>query len=152
MYERKKAAFKMSTDTTISPGSSLELEGRVQLSRIDASLKNAGLFFLISAMLWLMIGTFLSIVSSYKLHTPDFMVGSEWMTYGRTRAASYSAMIYGWANNAVYCLALWMMARLSRGEVKHKGLLVVSGIFWNVGVSLGIFGYFGGSNDIRWVA
>jgi len=142
----------MSTDTTFTPYKSVEVEERVKLSQIDQSLKTAGLFFLISAIVWLMIGTLLAIIASYKLHTPDFLSQYEWLTFGRVRSAHLNAMIFGWSNNAIFCLGLWVMARLSRAEVRHGGMLLIAGVFWNLGATLGVLGILSGRmTSVEWL-
>ncbi len=142
----------MSTDKTFTPYKSGELEERVKLSQIDQSMSKAGLFFLISAMVWLMVGTLLAIISSYKLHSPDFLAQYEWLTFGRARSAHLNAMIFGWANNAIFCLGLWVMARLSRAEVRHKGVLLIAGSFWNLGVTIGVVGILSGRmTSVEWL-
>jgi len=142
----------MSTASTIAPHGSGELEGHIKLSQIDQSIRTAGLFFLTSAVIWLMIGTVLAIISSYKLHSPEFLAQYEWLTFGRARSAHLNCMIFGWANNAIFCLALWIMARLSRNEVRHGGLLIFAGVFWNFGVTLGVLGILSGfMTSVEWL-
>ena len=136
----------------MATGSIGEAEERVKLSQIDQSIRGAGIFFLVSAVAWLMIGTVLAIISSYKMHTPDFLVEYEFFTFGRARSAHLNAMIFGWANNAIFCLGLWVMARLSRARVQHGGMLITAGIFWNVGVTLGILGILSGRmTSVEWL-
>ncbi|HRE83005.1 MAG TPA: cbb3-type cytochrome c oxidase subunit I, partial [Opitutaceae bacterium] len=42
--------------------------------------------------------------------------------------------------NASFAIGLWLLARLSRGLVVQPALLVVAGLFWNLGVTLGVVG------------
>jgi cytochrome c oxidase cbb3-type subunit I len=142
----------MSVETAFSPYKSREMDERVTLSEIDQSIRTAGMFFLISAMLWLFIGTVFAIIASYKLHTPEFLAQYEFLTFGRVRSAHLNSMIFGWSNNAIYCLALWIMARLSRAKVRHGGLLLIAGVFWNVGVTLGVLGILTGKmTSVEWL-
>ena len=142
----------MSVEATFSPYKAREIKERVTLSEIDQSVRTAGLFFLVSAVLWLMIGTVFAIIASYKLHSPEFLAQYEDFTFGRVRSAHLNSMIFGWGNNAIYCLATWIMARLCRAKVRHGGLLMIAGVFWNIGVTLGVFGILTGKmTSVEWL-
>lgn len=73
----------MSADTSFSPYKSGEAKEKVKLSEIDRSLRTPGMFFLVSAVIWLFVGTVFAIMASYKLHTPDFLANYESLTFGR---------------------------------------------------------------------
>lgn len=127
------------------------VQERIQLSSIDRSMRAPAMFFMLSAVGWLMLGTVFAIIASIKMHTPDFMGDSAFWTFGRVRSAHLNAMIFGWANNAIFAVGLWMMARLCRTEVKHGGMLVIAGIFWNIGVTIGVFAILAGEmTSVEW--
>jgi len=130
---------------------SRDREERVELSAIDRSMRIPVLFFIASAVGWLLIGTVFALITSMKMHTPEFMANSEIWTFGRVRSAHLNAMIYGWANNVVFAIGLWIMARLSKAEVRHGGMLIIAGIFWNIGVTVGILGILMGDlTSVEW--
>ncbi|MGC6455810.1 MAG: cbb3-type cytochrome c oxidase subunit I [Coraliomargaritaceae bacterium] len=125
---------------------------RTELSVIDRSIRSASLFFTISAVLWLLIGTVFALIAAIKMHSPEFLAGFEAATFGRVRSAHLNAVALGWSNNAVYALCLWIMARLCRSPIRHGGLLIIAGVFWNLGVSLGIFGILRGDlTSVEWL-
>ncbi len=125
---------------------------RVQLWEIDRSLRNAGIFFVAAAIIWLLIGSALALIASIKLHTPSFLGDMPSLTFGRARSAHLNAMAYGWGNNVVFIVAVWIMARLCRAPVRHFGLLIGAGIFWNVGVAVGVFGILAGDmTSVEWL-
>ncbi len=125
---------------------------RVTLSKIDQSMKWAGIFFVASSVVWLMIGTIFALIASIKLHNPNFLASLEFFTFGRSRSAHLNAMIFGWANNAAFAVALWIMARLCKSAVRHGGLLLIAGIVWNIGVTIGVFGILtGGLTSVEWL-
>ncbi|MFT3780887.1 MAG: cbb3-type cytochrome c oxidase subunit I [Nibricoccus sp.] len=137
---------------SFAPTTSPDLVKRAELSEIDASTKAPALFFLVSAVLWILVGTAFALISSYKLHTPDFLGNYEWLTFGRARTAHLNSVVYGWSMNSAIAVALWLMARLSRSVVRHSGLLMVAGAFWNIGVTIGIIGILAGdSTSIEWL-
>ncbi len=137
---------------SLSPSASPELAQRAELSAIDASTKAPALYFLGSSVLWLLVGTVFALIASFKMHTPEFLGDVEWLTFGRVRVAHLNAVIYGWSVNVSFAVALWLMARLARSEVRHAGLLTLAAIFWNVGVTVGIVGILAGdSTSIEWL-
>ena len=137
---------------SLSPATSPEVAQRAELSAIDASTRTPALFFLGSSILWLLIGTVFALIASYKLHSPTFLGNIEWLTFGRTRTLHLNSVIYGWGVNASFGVAFWLMARLSRAELRHVGLLLIAAIFWNVGVTVGMVGIaIGHSTSIEWL-
>ena len=137
---------------SFDPATSPDLVKRAELSEIDASTKLPVLFFLCSAVLWLLVGTAFALISSFKLHTPVFLGDIEWLPFGRARTAHLNAVVYGWSVNAAFAVAFWLMARLSRSVLRHAGLLMIAGAFWNIGVTVGIIGILAGdSTSIEWL-
>lgn len=125
---------------------------RVALSTIDNSMRVAGVFFIVSGVGWLLIGSVLGFVASFKLHNPDFLGSFAELTFGRVRSAHLNAMTYGWGNNAVFAVGLWIMARLCRSPVRHGGLLIVAGVMWNIGVTIGVLGILNGDlTSVEWL-
>ncbi len=138
--------------TSIDPRQKTGVPLKVQLSEIDRQMRVPVIMFLCFAVLWLQIGTFFAMVSSIKLHNPEFLGDLSWLTFGRTRSAHLNSVAYGWANNAVFGVGLWIMARLCKVTVRHAGILITAGIFWNIGVAAGVFGILsGGMTSIEWL-
>jgi cytochrome c oxidase cbb3-type subunit 1 len=117
---------------------------RSVLSEIDASIRFPALFFVISAILWLVVGTALKMISAYQTYEPNFMAGCEFFTYGRIHPSATIAMLFGWGCNVIFAIGLWIIARLSLAPFRNAGLLIVAGLFWNFGISFGILGIFNG--------
>lgn len=126
------SSFRPSGDST------LDLKAR--LGEVDASMKQPAMLFLISAVLWLMAGTIFALIAAIKATNPEFMAAQEWMTFGRVRSAHLNAMIYGWGNNVIFAVAPWIMGRLCRARIRHTNLLMIAGVFWNIAITIGIFG------------
>lgn len=124
---------------------------RARLFDIDRSTKNAGVFFIASSVLWLLVGTVFALIASLKMHHPNFLP-YEWLTFGRVRSAHLNAVIYGWSNNAIFGVSMWIMARLCQRRLMHGGLLYVAGCFWNVGVTIGVINILTGNmTSIEWL-
>ena len=146
----------MSADASINeslqPPSDLQSDTRVKLSEIDRSMKWPGLFFIVSAILWLLAATLFGLITSIKFHHPEFLGSWEWFTFGRVRSAHLNAVVYGWSNNAIFAVGLWIMARLCRTEIRHLEMLLAAGIFWNIAITIGIAGIFmGDMTSVEWL-
>ena len=125
---------------------------RTELSEIDASTRAPVVFFVCAAVLWLLVGTTFALISSVKLHTPDFLGSAEWLTFGRTRPAHLNSVIYGWSFNAAFAVVFWLMARLSCAQLRHADILYAAGIVWNTGVAIGVIGILkGDSTSVEWL-
>jgi cytochrome c oxidase cbb3-type subunit I len=125
---------------------------QVERALIDASTRLPVLVFYASAIAWLLIGTLLAAFTSFKMHSPDFLAGVDFLTWGRVRPAHVNASIYGWASMAGMGTAIWLMARLCRTTLRHPLLLVTGAAFWNLGVLLGVGGILAGdSTGYEWL-
>lgn len=117
---------------------------RSEQIEIDASARWPVLFFLGSALVWLLLGGVMQLAAAMQLHTPGFLAACEWTTYGRLAPAAQNALVYGWGMNAAFAFGLWLMARLSATTLRHGGWLFVAAKFWNLGVTLGVGGILAG--------
>ena len=141
-----------SNPSSTSPYSSPDVAVRAELSEIDASIRTSSVFFTVSAIFWLLIGTVFAVIAAYKAHEPSFMGGTEFTTFGRMRSAHLNAMALGWGNNIIFAVGLWIMARLCRSPVRHGGLLLIAGIFWNIGLTVGLAGIIWGDiTSVEWL-
>lgn len=112
---------------------------------IDRSLRHPVMFFLTSGAAWLAVSIFLGVIASAKSHSPDFLSGCPWLSYGRVFPAHINALVYGWGMQAAFAVIIWLMARLSRKECTAVGTILTAGHVWNLGVSLGILGILSGN-------
>jgi len=125
---------------------------KAELSTIDDSVKYPAMVFLVSGLLWLLFGSLLGLIASWKLHDPNFMSSFAETTFGRIRSAHLTVMAYGWATNAAFAMSLWIMARLSRAPVRHFGLLYFGAFLWNLGVTVGYIGILKGDMiSVEWL-
>lgn len=112
---------------------------------IDRSLRHPVMFFMTSGAAWLAVSIILGIISSAKVHSPEFLAGCPFLTYGRTFPAHINAFIYGWGFQAAFAVIIWMMSRLSRKECTSAGMILAAGHVWNLVVTAGIIGILAGA-------
>lgn len=110
----------------------------------DASLRLPVLIFFGAAASWLVLGMFLASIAAIKLVFPQFLDGIAFLTYGRVAPAAVNALVYGWASSAALGIALWLLARLGHASLCGSVLPVVSALFWNFGVFLGVLSILAG--------
>mgnify|MGYP001328841313 CR=1 FL=1 len=113
-------------------------------SLIDKSARWVVCFFLASAGLWLLVAAALAYVVAAKSTNPTFLASSEFLAYGKVKAAQTNAFVYGWASNAVFAVSIWLLARLGQAEVRGRFYLIVAGAIWNGALTLGLGGIFAG--------
>ena len=125
---------------------------RAELYAIDRSTRGPALLFILASVFWLLVGTVLAIIASWKMHNPEMLSTLEWLTFGRVRPAHLNAVIYGWSTNAAFGVGFWLMARLCRSPLRHGGLLYASGTFWNIGIAVGLVGILRGDGvPVEWL-
>ncbi len=125
----------MSSDTSTS-----QAQAALTRSAIDRSLQHPVMFFLVSGASWLAISMLLGLISSVKMHNPEFMSDCSFMSFGRVYAAHTNILVYGWGMPAAFAMILWLMARMSGKECTMVGTILTAGHIWNLGVALGVIG------------
>lgn len=127
-------------------------ESRQERLDIDhAALKPCGMF-IGTSIIWLLLGSFLAIAASIKLHNPGFLAESEWLTFGRVRPAHLNTVVYGWLSTAGIGIGLWILSRLCRVPITDYTSLTLAAVFWNLGNAVGTWGILrGDSTAIEWL-
>ena len=125
---------------------------QIERALIDASTRLPVLMFYTSAIVWLLIGTLVAMLVSFKMHAPDLLSDVDFLTWGRLRPVHVNIMIYGWASMAAMGTSIWLMARLCRTVLRHPLLIVAGAGFWNLGVLIGVVGVLAGqSTGYQWL-
>ncbi len=127
-------------------------QGRTVLAEIDASCRVTVLLFFLSALVWLLIGTVLALITSWKMHSPDFLASWSWLTFGRVRPAHLNTVVYGFATESAIGVSLWLMCRLCRTPLMYQWVILLAAVFWNIGLTIGVIGILAGdSTSIEWL-
>ncbi|MGJ8678432.1 MAG: cbb3-type cytochrome c oxidase subunit I [Akkermansiaceae bacterium] len=127
-------------------------KSRLERLEIDrAALKPVGMF-IGTSLIWLLLGSFLAIAASIKLHNPNFLGEASWLTFGRVRPAHLNTVAYGWLSTAGIGIGLWILSRLCRVPIKDHTSLTLAAIFWNLGNAIGTWGILrGDSTSVEWL-
>jgi cytochrome c oxidase cbb3-type subunit 1 len=118
----------------------------------EASCRLPLLVFFGGAAFWLVAASVLGHLASIKLHAPSFLSDCALLTYGRLHPAATNALLYGFASQAAFGVALWLVARLGRVAVPQPFLVGFAGKIWNLGVLAGVAGIIAGdSTGFEWL-
>lgn len=113
---------------------------------IDSSCRLPLMVLFVSAALWLVIGSALGLLASLKFHSPEFLAGSAWLTYGRVRTAYLDTVLYGFCLQAGVGVAAWLLARLGRTVLAQGWMVTLGALLWNLGVTVGVIGVLAGDS------
>ena len=122
--------------------------------RIDADRSSAlvAFLFIACAVVWLVVGSVAGLISSIKLHSPDFLVSEAWTTFGRMRTLHLNIIAYGWAPMAAFGVAVWMLPRLLKTRLIGARFALLGGMLWNAGLIAGLGSIAVGINDgMEWL-
>lgn len=127
-------------------------ETRLPAAQIDASLRWPLLLVFSSAAAWLLVGLVLSLITAIKLHAPDFVANTSWLTLGRVRPAAMNCVLYGFASQASLGLMLWLLCRLGGNRFAFQIPTIVAAKLWNLGVTIGVIAILAGaSTGFEWL-
>lgn len=104
----------------------------------DRSTARPALIMLAFAVLWLLLASAAGLISSVKLHLPDWLGGHAWLSFGRTRTLHLNMVAYGWAPMAALGIALWMTPRLLRTTLAGPRFAIAGAVLWNLGLTIGL--------------
>jgi cytochrome c oxidase cbb3-type subunit 1 len=101
----------------------------------------------IGAAVWLVLSSVLSLIASIKFHGPGFLADFAWLTYGRVRPASTTALVYGFCIPAGMGVMIWILGRLGQVRLALPLLVVGGAASWNLGVAMGVYGILNGDSS-----
>ncbi len=142
----------LNSEEVAQTGSANASDDLLARQEIDLSARNIVTTLIATSLIWLLAGSALAIAASLKLHWPDFLGESSWLTFGRVRPAHLNTMVYGWVSTASIGIGLWLMSRLTRVPLSKSLRLWAGVISWNIGITVGTFGILrGDSTSIEWL-
>jgi cytochrome c oxidase cbb3-type subunit 1 len=125
----------MNANSTTSPASE-----SISVAEIDASCRVPLFALFVSSAVWLVLASVCGLVASLKFHSPNFLSGCAWLTYGRVHPVATNALIYGFAVQGALGVALWIIARLGQTRVSQPWLIAMGAKLWNFGLTIGVIG------------
>jgi cytochrome c oxidase cbb3-type subunit 1 len=117
---------------------------------MEASCRAPLTLMILSAVAWLVVGALLGFVASVTIHWQGF-ADVSWLTYGRLHPASTNAFLYGFAIQAGLAVAIWLICQMGRARLAGPLPVMMGTAFWNIGVTIGVFGILAGeSSGFEW--
>jgi cytochrome c oxidase cbb3-type subunit I len=135
-----------------NPDNPIAAVDREDRSRADQSTSLVVGICLTLAVIWLILASFAGLISSIKLHAPDWWVQYEWLTFGRIRPIHLNLVAYGWCSLAGIGVAIWLIPRLLKTELVGAKYAIVGGALWSIGVFAGSWAIATGHSDgLEWL-
>lgn len=139
----------VSTDAAEQERIKAELADRLQA---DQSTAYVAFVFLACAVVWLIFASLAGLISSIKLHEPDFLVNYAWLTFGRIRTLHLNAVAYGWAPMAAFGIAMWTLPRLLKTPLHGGRFALLGAMLWNAALIAGLGSVGAGFSDgLEWL-
>ena len=113
---------------------------------IDASCRVPLFVLFCGAAVWLAMSSVFGLLASIRFHSPNFLAGCAWLTYGRVYPAATTALLYGFAIQAGLGVGLWIIARLGQTTVVAPWIISFGGKLWNLGLLVGLIGILRGDS------
>lgn len=117
------------------------------VEEVESSLRLPVLHGIIAGAIWMVVGSLLAFIASLQVHSPGLFADCSFLTHGKTKAAAWNALLYGFALQLATVVMLYVICRLSRKALRHSFTVFVAGKFWNLGVLLGVGGIFMGDSS-----
>jgi len=113
---------------------------------VSPELSKLILYFLGTAIFWLIIGTTFGLYAGIKYVAPD-IEHTSWLSFGRLRPAHTNAVFWGWASLAMVGFAHYVVTRVSNMENYNIKQGYISLILINAAVLAGTISLLAGVNN-----
>ena len=119
---------------------------------IDQSSARVVWLALTLAVFWLLFGSLAGLLSSLKLHWPDWLTAWAATGFGRIRPAHLNAVSYGWVSLSGIGISFWMLPRLLKTPLLGERWAIAGVLLWNLGVFAGVTAILAGySAGLEWL-
>jgi cbb3-type cytochrome c oxidase subunit I len=110
---------------------------------------SAAMTFLVSAAVWLVIGTIFGLLLTIEFVFPDFAKGIAQVVFPRLRQAHVNTVLFAWLSGAMMGIWLYIVPRLTGRKIYSETLGILSAVAWNVSVAVGIIAIMYGYTQSR---
>lgn len=133
-------ALAQLSDSNLAANHGVQVSAKEMAAREAADRSSAfPAFVLIScAVVWLLVASIAGLVSSVKLHAPDLLTDTAWLSFGRLRTLHLNGVAYGWAPLGLLGLAIWMLPRLLHTKLLGGRLVILGALLWNAALIAGM--------------
>lgn len=110
---------------------------------------SASMTFLVSAAIWLVIGTVFGLLLTIEFVFPDFAKGIAQLVFPRLRQAHVNTVLFAWLSGAMMGAWLYIVPRLTGRKIYSELLGILGAIAWNISVAVGIVAMMWGHTQSR---
>ena len=82
---------------------------------------SASMNFILSAVIWLLIGVSFGLILAIEFVFPDFVRGTAWLVFGRLRQAHVNTVLFAWLSGGMMGLWLYIVPRLTGTQDLERG-------------------------------
>jgi cytochrome c oxidase cbb3-type subunit 1 len=107
-------------------------------AQVDTQSHATALGYMISAGVWMVIGTFAGITAGIELIAPDLLGNIAWLVFGRLRAMHTTIVMFGFAVTMLIGAAFYIVPRLVRVPLFSEKLGMASLFVWNGSLLAGV--------------
>lgn len=106
--------------------------------------------FLVTALIWLVVGTAMGLLASLQFDVPDALAGVAQLSFGRLRAVHTNVILLGWLSMGyVACMFYLVPVLVGRKGLWSEKLGNITMAIWNVVVLVGMIGILNGDSEAR---
>ena len=107
-------------------------------AQVDRQSHATALGYMISAGVWMVIGTFAGITAGVELIAPDLIGNIPWLVFGRLRAMHTTMVMFGFAVTMLIGAAFYIVPRMVRVPLFSEKLGIASLVGWNGSLIAGV--------------
>jgi cytochrome c oxidase cbb3-type subunit 1 len=107
-------------------------------AQMDTQSHATALGYMISAGVWMVIGTSFGITAGTELIAPDLLGNIPWIVFGRLRAMHTTIVMFGFAVTMLIGAAFYIVPRLVRVPLFSERLGIASLVVWNGSILAGV--------------
>lgn len=96
--------------------------------------------FILSAVVWLLIGVLMGLTLALLFVFPDMFRGVPWLVFGRLRQAHVNTVMFAWLSGGMMGLWLYIVPRLTGRKLWSEYLGNICVILWNIALLVGVVG------------
>ena len=93
---------------------------------------------------WLLVGLLLALLNSLRWHSPDWLSGVAWLSYGRVEAAVSVALTYGFGLQLALGVGIWLFVRTGKTRLLAPQYALLGAVFWNLAILIAVIGILAG--------
>lgn len=102
--------------------------------------------YILSGVVWLLLGTAAGLLDAFRFHNPE-MFATSWLSFGRVRPIHTGMVLFGWASLALLGISLYVVPRSCKTNIYSLKAARASLWLWNIGLTLGTIALAAGQNN-----